>query len=67
MAKKKKVVYNQHHVIYGDGRNKECLRRIRKGVHAAITLLRRFNYLTSQEIDTVKIELELKRQYNESV
>jgi len=62
---KKKVVFQRHHIIYADaeGKNKEVLRRIRKGVHAAITILRRFNYLTEQEINTIKLECELKRKY----
>ena len=64
---KKKTVWQRHHIIYADteGKNKECLRKIRKGVHAAITIIRRFNYLTEQEINTIKLECELKRKYNE--
>jgi hypothetical protein len=65
MAKKKKSIVQCHHVVYGDERNKEVVRRIRKGVHAALKFIRRFNYLTPEEIDTIKIEAELKRKYNE--
>lgn len=61
----KKQVWNQHHVIYGDDKNKECIRLVRKGLHLPITLIRRFTYLTDQEIDTVKLELELKRRYSD--
>ena len=63
---KKKVIFNNHHVIYEnkEKRVKAVTRRIRKGVHMAITLLRRFTYLTSQEIDTIKLESELKRKYS---
>ena len=62
---KKKVIFNNHHVIYEnkEKRVKAVTRRVRKGVHMAITLLRRFTYLTSQEIDTIKLESELKRKY----
>jgi len=63
---KKKVVFNRHHIIYEnkEKRVKAVTRRIRKGVHQAITLLRRFTYLTGQEIDTIKLESELKRKYD---
>lgn len=64
---KKKIVFQNHHLIY---ENKEkrvnaVTRRIRKGVHQAISLLRRFNFLTDQEVDTIKLEAELKRVYDE--
>jgi len=62
----KKIVWNNHHIIYASPQQKEVVRRIRKGVHCAVTMLRRFNYLTPQEIDTVKIELELKKKYDEN-
>ena len=66
--KKKKVkqpVFQNHHLVYEnkEKRVKEVTRRIRKGVHVAITLLRRFNFLTEQEVDTIKLEAELKRKY----
>ena len=61
----KKQVFQNHHIIYENKEKKvkEVTRKIRKGVHRAITLLRRYNYLTNQEIDTIKVEVELKRQY----
>ena len=64
-TKKKGVVLQNHHIIYEnkEKRVKPVIRRIRKGVHMAITLLRRFTYLTDQEINTLKIESELKRKY----
>lgn len=67
MAKKKKVVFQNHHIIYEnkEKRVKAVTRRIRKGVHQTISLLRRFTFLTNQEIDTIKLEAELKRRYNE--
>jgi len=55
-------VIQKHHVIYPNGRNVEVVRHIRKGVHAAITLLRRFNYLTTEEVNTVIIECLLKQK-----
>lgn len=62
-----KIVWQEHHIIYEnkEKRQKEVVRELRKGVHRIITLLRRYNYLTNQEIDTIKLEAELKRQYNE--
>lgn len=65
MAKRRKTkkVFQRHHLIYGDGKNKEVVRAIRKGVHFAITMLRRFTYLTDEEISTVKTEVELKRVF----
>lgn len=66
MKKKKKVVFQNHHVLYEnkEKRVKPVTRKVRKGVHQAVSLLRRFTYLTSQEIDTIKLECELKRKYN---
>ena len=66
MAKKKKVIFQNHHLIYEnkEKRVKAVTRRIRKGVHQTISLLRRFTYLTNQEIDTIKLEAELKRKYD---
>lgn len=65
MAKKKKVIFNNHHIIYEnkEKRVKAVTRKIRKGVHQAISLLRRYNFLTNQEIDTIKTECDLKRKY----
>ena len=63
--KKKKVIYQNHHIVYGDDKNKEVIRKIRKGCHQIITLIRRYNYLTNQEVDTIKLECELKRKYND--
>lgn len=61
-----KTIWNNHHLIYEnkEKRVKPVIRRVRKGVHMAITLLRRFTYLTNQEIDTIKLESELKRKYS---
>jgi len=64
MKKIKKTVFQNHHIIYGNDKNKEVIRRVRKGVHQVITLLRRYNYLTPQEISTIKIEMELKRKFD---
>ncbi len=67
MKKKKRVVFQNHHLIYEnkEKRVKEVTRRIRKGVHQTISLLRRFTFLTDQEIDTIKLEAELKRKYDD--
>lgn len=60
---KTKAISQRHHLIYGDGKNKEVIRTVRKGVHFAISMLRRFTYLTDEEIETVKTEVELKRRF----
>lgn len=61
----KKPIFQNHHIIYAnpEKRIKEVTRRVRKGVHQTITLIRRYSFLTNQEIDTIKLELELKRKY----
>jgi len=56
MAKKKSIT-QRHHIIYGDEKNKETVRNIRKGVHAAIRYIRYFNHLTEEEADTIITEL----------
>lgn len=62
----KQPVFQNHHLIYEnkEKRVKAVTRKIRKGVHQTISLLRRFTYLTNQEIDTIKLEAELKRKYD---
>jgi len=64
----KKVIFQNHHILYEnkEKRVKAVTRKIRKGVHQAITLLRRFTYLTDQEIDTIRLESELKKKYDKS-
>lgn len=42
-------------------------RNIRKGVHWAITILRRYKFLTDEEINTIIIEAELKRKFSKEV
>jgi len=64
VAKKKKQIIQNHHIIYPDGKNKEVTRKVRKSIHWIITQIRRHNYLTCQEINCIKLECELKRRYN---
>lgn len=64
MSKVKKPVMQVHHVIYSDEKNKEVTRRIRKGVHWIISKIRYFKYLTNEEVDTIQLEAELKRRYD---
>lgn len=62
--KNKKTIYQNHHVIYADGRNKkEVVRKLRKGCHQIITLIRRYNSLTDEEISTIMLECEMKRKF----
>ena len=65
-VKKSKVVFQNHHILYEnkEKRVKPVTRRIRKGVHRIVSLLRRYNFLTDQEVDTIKLEAELKKGYN---
>lgn len=62
--KKKKVIYQNHHIVYESDKNKEVIRRIRKGCHQIITLIRRYKNLTDEEINCILIECELKRGFN---
>lgn len=63
MTKVKKPVFQRHHLIYQDEKNKEVVRNIRKGVHLAISWIRKFTYLTDEEVSTIKTEAELKRVF----
>lgn len=62
-----KIIVQNHHIIYEnkEKRVKAVTRKLRKGIHRIVTLIRRYNYLTDQEIDTIKVESELKRKYND--
>jgi len=62
---KKKVVYNNHHVIYSSDKNKEVIRKVRKGCHRILTLIRQYNFLTNEEADTIITEVMLKRKYDD--
>ena len=64
---KRKVVWQSHHCVYAskEHKTKDVVRRVRRGVHRAICIIQRFNYLTDQEIDTLKLECELKRKYED--
>lgn len=64
MAKKKNI-FQKHHVIYNNDKNKEMVRNIRKGCHQIITLIRRYKFLTDEEINTIQLETELKRVYKD--
>ncbi len=64
MTKNKKPIFQKHHIIYKDGKNKkEITRNIRKGVHRIVTLIRFFNFLTNEEVETIKLEAELKKKF----
>ena len=54
-----KPVFQNHHIIYPSEKNKEVTGKIRRGVHAALTWLRRFNHLTEEEILVLEAELAL--------
>jgi len=61
-----KVVWQNHHIIYKEEKNRrDVIRRIRKGCHRIVTLIRQFNHLTEEEISTIKLEVELKRKFND--
>lgn len=62
----KKTIYQSHHIIYENKEKKQkpVIRKIRKGVHQIVSLIRRYKSLSNQEIDTIKIESELKRNYD---
>lgn len=58
---KKKVVFQNHHLSY----KPEVTRKIRKGCHAAITILNRFNYLTSEEVNALLVTILMKEKFDE--
>lgn len=60
-----KTVRQNHHIIYKSEKNKEVTRKIRKGCHQIITLIKRYNYLTDEELNAILIEMELKREFLE--
>lgn len=61
---KSKTIYQNHHIIYKSDKNKEeVIRKIRKGCHQIITLIRRYKSLTDEEISTILIECELRRKF----
>jgi len=65
---KAKPVIQTRHVIYGPEKgtkNREVTRKIRRGVHFIVTKLRQFSFLTNEEINTITIEAELKRRFEE--
>lgn len=65
---KVKPVTQRHHLVYGPGqgsKNREITRRVRRGVHFAITQLRRYSFLTDEEINTIHLEAELRRRFPE--
>lgn len=59
----KKVVYQNHHIIYKGDNKREVVRKIRKGCHQIITLVRRYKSLTDEEISTIMLECELRREF----
>ena len=63
----KEPVYQRHHVIYKSDKNKEVTRRVRKGVHQILTLLKRFNYLEEEEINAIILECGLRRRFNNEI
>ncbi len=63
----KSPVIQKHHVIYqGDlsaKKQRDVIRKLRSGVHNIVTKIRRYKSLTDEEINTIKIEAELKREF----
>jgi len=71
MAKKKRKktkapVFQRHHLVYADSKNKkDVTRKIRKGVHRICCLIRHYNFLTDQEINAIHLDCELKREFGD--
>jgi len=62
--KSKKPIFQNHHIIYQSDKNKkEVIRKIRKGCHQIITLIRRYKSLTDEEINTIMLEVEMRREF----
>ena len=56
----KKVVTQNHHVIYPGDKNKELTSTIRRGVHEVVYKIRRFTHLEPVEVWTIIVEALLK-------
>jgi hypothetical protein len=67
---KRRQHLQEHHIIYKDPQNPrrqyDITRLIRNGVHAIVTKIRRFRFLTDEEIETIKVEAELRRAYGDN-
>ena len=63
----KPIVWQQHHLIYGlndnPRRQKDVIVPVRKGVHRLIHWIRRYNYLTNEEVWAICLEAEIKRRF----
>jgi len=60
----KSPVLQTHHLSYEiPKKQKEITRKIRKGCHSIVTQIRRFKYLTNEEINTIIIETLLKQKF----
>lgn len=53
---RKNPVWQRHHMHYPGDDPGERTVMIRKGVHAAITIIRRFNMLTKDEVEAISYE-----------
>jgi len=61
----RKVIWQKHHIHYPGEDAGERIVKIRKGVHAAITILRRFNFLTKDEVEALHYEAMQKLEVQE--
>ena len=61
----RKVIWQKHHIHYPGEDAGERVVKIRKGVHAAITILRRFNFLTKDEVEALHYEAMQKLEIDE--
>jgi len=61
----KTTVFQRHHIVYKDDKNKEVIRVVRKGVHQILGLIKRFKHLTPEEINAIILEAELKRNFED--
>lgn len=65
----KKVIWQKHHMHYPGEDAGERTVRIRKGVHASIKFIRRFNRLTVNEVEAILYEcmrkLDVKEDSND--
>jgi len=65
--KPKRPVWQRHHMHYPGEEAGERTVMIRKGVHACITIMRRFKKLTMDEVEAIQYECNRKLEVNNDI
>ena len=67
MKRPKKQVWQRHHMHYPGEEEGERTVKIRKGIHACITILRRFKMITMDEAEAIHYECMRKLDVNNDI